>query len=122
MKNWNFVCTCVAIAVYVILITLFFSFEKRTTFSDERREKFENCSYYNTCLTFCEEANYEKFTDDFIHEKFPYKDFDIRDYKKDQNKTVNFRVVKVKFECENKEEKKIISDHSNWYMFPVSIL
>jgi hypothetical protein len=116
MRKWNFVTVCAVVAVYVILITLFAMLERDFSFTNDKDEKFNNCSYPNACLTFCEGADYEKYSAEFIWENFPYKDFPK--LKNDNDKT-KFRLVKHKIECEKPKQKRILSDYNDWTMYYV---
>jgi hypothetical protein len=115
MRRWNSVCTCIAIAAYVILITLFLSYENDYFSARDKNGKFNNCTYY-TCLSFCEGADYEKFSDDFINENFPYESFPK--FKRD-NKSDDYTIIKHTVECEKPGEKKNTSNYDDWIIYGV---
>lgn len=102
---------CVAIAIYVILIILYLSFDERLVNPKERDEKFINCSKNDPCVTFCEHSDYTKLSDDVIKKKFPNHD-----------STSQFEIVKKNLWCaKSYEKKKIYENEKDWGVINVSL-
>jgi hypothetical protein len=121
MKRWNIICSCVAIA-YVIIIALLVLYKQESFVVREDNGKFDNCTYDNPCQTYCEGANYERYTDDFIRENFPNDNFpNIRDDEKGENGTVDFRILKHKVKCNRGRTTEIMSNYNDWQMYRVRI-
>ncbi|KAG5681670.1 hypothetical protein PVAND_011084 [Polypedilum vanderplanki] len=104
MKIWSSACTCLVIIIYVILIFFFISLKREYLPWKDTNQKFKNCSTQNVCLTFCEETDDQKFSDEFINENFPIYDFSIE----------KFNVIWNKLECRVVEDKKIINNHHDF--------
>jgi hypothetical protein len=122
MKNWNFVYTCIAIVVYVILITLFFNHERVDFYPQDKTGKFSNCTFENPCVTFCEHSNYDKYSDDFIRKNFPFGDFltSAGFYETYDGVWRSFEIMKNNFECRFGFDKtKILDDLSEVNIYTV---
>ncbi|KAG5681668.1 hypothetical protein PVAND_011082 [Polypedilum vanderplanki] len=103
--------------LYFVLTLLFFAPKKDYIFND-RHEKFNDCSYENTCLPFCEETNYENFTDDYIKKNFPIDDFLRLKYEfLKEYELVKFKIIKHIVKCGKYEEKTMVANSSEIEIF-----
>jgi hypothetical protein len=122
MRKWNIFGLCAAITVYVILMNLFYTLNK-DLFSGEDLI-FHNCGYHNACVSFCEDSDFEKFTDDIIKKNFPFEDFKtyyrgLKTY--DELATNRFRIVKHKIKCQTFDKRVIVNNLRALEFFSVGI-
>jgi hypothetical protein len=110
MKKWNIFFFCVVIAAYVILISLFYSFDRE--YFSSVGTNFNNCTHrHTTCISFCEDSDFEKFTDDIIKKNFSIEEFYYYDGRfKTDNESNSFEIIKNRIECEITLDKIVVVD------------
>lgn len=108
--KWNGKESCVAVTIYIVLITLFFYFERNPHSYLPTDEKFDNCSGYgNPCFSYCEEDSMS-YNDNYLMKNFP---FDSSNFDDDRN----FTVIRHSIKCTSMEKRIIIDDTDKFKLY-----